>query len=106
MNWEQKLAALQSLTETCLLMRAPGTWYVSATGREVVEGGGHFLCSAYGNGRTPEEAVNDDFRKIAESEAPLKVGDAYWQWAGFMWKQITRQMACILSEGTPKKGER
>src|SRR3990167_1741808 len=37
-TWEQKLAALKSLTETHLKMREPGNWYVSAHAREVQDG--------------------------------------------------------------------
>lgn len=102
MNWEQKLSALQSLTDTSLRMRKPGDWYVIAYGRSVVESGGAILAGSYGNGTTPEEAVHDDFRLIAESHAPLKVGDAYWQWSGFMWKSISRELACILASKEPK----
>lgn len=63
MNWEQKLAALNAITECSLKMRKPGDWYVSQA-VELAEGG--LLVSAYGNGSTPERAVLDHWRSVVD----------------------------------------
>lgn len=94
MTWEQKLAALQAITETCLCMRKPGDWYVSATARGV--GGDGLNRGAYGNGKTPEEAVHDDWRQIAEFlpfDRYIIVERAgarrQVRWNGFMWADFS-----------------
>jgi hypothetical protein len=92
MTWEQKLAALQVLCETSLKMRKPGDWYVSASGREI--GGDGMLIGEYGNGKTPEEAVEDDWRKIAEFlpsdryvvTGAMRGSRKQVRWNGFMWE--------------------
>ena len=93
MTWEQKLAALKSLTETHLKMREPGNWYVSAHAREVQDG--CVLSSSYGNGATPEEAVEDDFRKMTAVKYPKAIVVNYRgtrekrvRWNGFMWESV------------------
>lgn len=93
LNWEQKLSALQALTDTALRMRGPGDWYISAERRSV--GGDGFLTGTYGNGKTPQEAVEDDFRKLAEmlpSDKYIVVrksgGDKQFRWNGFMWQEV------------------
>lgn len=93
MTWEQKFAALQSIADTSLRMRKPGDWYVSATGRGIAGDG--FVLGAYGNGKTPEEAIEDDFRQLAE----FLPSDRYvvverggerrqFRWTGFMWADV------------------
>jgi hypothetical protein len=84
-NWEQKLAALIAAGgyDTAVRMRKPGDWYVDGTPR-VAENG--MLIGAYGNGATPEEAVNETWRLLAESGKVLRVRDgAYIRWNGYMW---------------------
>jgi len=91
MTWEQKLMALKALCPTSLKMRKPGDWYVDASGREIKINGG--LLGAYGNGDTPQAAVEDDFRQVAESEKVV-VLDAYGErrcelkWNGYMWEAV------------------
>lgn len=96
MNWEQKLEALNALAPCQLLMRKPGDWYVS---QNVERTEGSFLVSAYGNGCTPEEAVNDHWRAVAEESTPTQpvVLNAYSlegrrevYWRGFMWADVPR----------------
>lgn len=72
MNWQQKLQALQQLTDTYLRMRSPGDWYISAAYRDVSRDDGIFLnsSSSSGRGRTPKEAVENDWRKLV-TELPL-----------------------------------
>lgn len=95
MTWEQKLAALQTLTEHKLIMREPGDWYVCAT---IEIGGDGMLKSEYGNGETPEEAVLDHWERLTKLQnfeylvvrTPTDfVGGSksnYYRWNGFMWK--------------------
>ena len=95
MDWQQKLQAMTSLVGTfniCLKMRKPGDWYVSVQGREILEGS--ILAGSYGNGSTPQEAVEDDWRKCTEDLKPHQciVTNAYGperrqvRWNGFMWE--------------------
>jgi hypothetical protein len=96
-NWEQKLMALKALAETHLEMRRPGDWYVSAPGRGVCGDG--LEVGAYGNGATPQEAVEDDWKQVAEhlplnkhikiSKSPYGPGDIRRvRWNGFMWQDL------------------
>ncbi len=91
MTWQQKLAALKALTSTHLEMRSPGDWYVAAYSREVSVG--CMLKGRYGNGETPEAAVDDDWRQIAENPEGKIVINAMSpekrrevRWNGFMWE--------------------
>jgi hypothetical protein len=93
MTWEQKLAALQALCDTSLRMRKPGDWYVSATGRGI--GGDGLSRGAYGNGKTPQEAVEDDWRQIVEHLPSDRyvIARSYSiekrvRWNGFMWSEV------------------
>lgn len=95
MNWEQKLAALNAISECRLLMRKPGDWYVS---QSVERKEGHMLASAYGNGATPQEAVENHWTEVAEASSytnPI-VLSAYGPdrrevfWNGFMWADKPR----------------
>lgn len=88
MTWEQKLMALKALTTTEVKMREPGNWYVSAHARAIKSG--ELARSEYGNGKTPEEAVNDDWSKIAQDhpEVILTGGPVrrVVRWNGYMWE--------------------
>lgn len=94
MSWEEKLAALQALTDTCLQMRRPGEWYVSARYRAI--GGNGVLSGTYGEGLSPSQAVENDWLLIVEHLAPglfivIEAPDAprrHFRWAGFMWKEL------------------
>ena len=92
MTWEQKLEALMSLTETTLVMREPGDWYVEAPGRHI--GGDGMLYGKYGNGRTPQEAVENDWEIYSEVKYPMYVvienhkGRNHYVWTGYMWKKV------------------
>ena len=63
MNWEQKLEALNALAECSLKMRDPGNWYVSQSVEVKV---GAMLVGRYGNGESPQEAVEDNWRQLTE----------------------------------------
>jgi hypothetical protein len=96
MNWEQKLEALQGLDcEISLRMRAPGNWYVDHRGIEVKKHGSAILRGEYGNGRTPEEAVEDHWRLLTGLgpeeyvvlHAMLPEKRRHVVWSGFMWAE-------------------
>lgn len=88
-TWEQRLAALQALTECSLRMREPGNWYVE-TSLEI--GDGSILSSAYGNGKTPQEAVEKTWTNVTRLRddqylALRREGDRLNAvWDGDAWK--------------------
>ena len=89
LTWEQKLSALNALSDHQLLQREPGNWYIRA---HIEIGGDGLLKSSYGNGETVEEAVLnhwDKLTKLADHEYLVVrgVGGAnfYVRWNGFMW---------------------
>jgi len=88
MTWEEKLYALKELTVTRVEMRIPGDWYVSAYGRRI--GGYGLLVGAYGEGGSPQFAVEDDWSLIV-TDLPegkyIRVKDKNYRWNGFMWKE-------------------
>lgn len=55
-TWEDRFAALQVLGEASVRMRKPGDWYVD---QRVGVSNGAIVRSSYGNGATPQEAVED-----------------------------------------------
>jgi hypothetical protein len=94
MTWEQKLEAIEALcgiTTVNLQMRKPGDWYVSA-GMSISKDG--ISTSSYGNGKTPEEAVNDHWNIYAVNLPPeLSIilgytADKKYRWNGFMWREV------------------
>jgi hypothetical protein len=93
MTWEEKLMALKALCPTHLEMRAPGNWYVSAHGRETQRPGDDILVGAYGNGKTPEAAVEDDWRQVTARECYVVLNAMVPErrrrirWNGFMWEE-------------------
>lgn len=68
--------------------------YVSASRREI--GGDGFLRGAYGNGVSPSEAVEDDWRQLVDflpSDRYIAITDPYgkqkkYVWNGFMWAEF------------------
>lgn len=95
MTWEQKLAAINALADSSLKMRQPGDWYLSVPRCEV--GGDGVLKSVYGDGRTPELAVEAAWLNMTQIPAELclvlRAGGPdrkHVRWNGFMWKEIPR----------------
>lgn len=89
MNWQQKLMALKALTSTHLEMREPGNWFVAAYARSIEEKS--TLVGRYGNGKTPAEAVNQDFDKMTAANVVVVVESGVApkrrvRWNGFMWE--------------------
>lgn len=92
MTWEEKLSALQCVAETALRMRKPGDWYVSM---RAGIGGGGMIRGEFGNGKTPEEAVNahwDAYVTHLPSDRYVVTGpedNTRVRWAGYMWRDAT-----------------
>ncbi len=86
LTYEQKLAALKAISDVCLRMRDPGNWYVDARERECREGSA--LVGKYGNGATPQEAVNDDWEQISNHPKVVIGGERTVRWNGFMWQDV------------------
>jgi hypothetical protein len=95
MEWQQKLQALQALAEVSLHMRKPYDWYVN-TSMEIGADDSAFLIGEYGNGRTPEEAVNNHWLIFSTLESPkyVVIGASdggkrrHVRWNGFMWEDV------------------
>jgi hypothetical protein len=89
LNWQQKLQALNVLTPHVLCMRKPGDWFVNSnlTIRE-----GCVNIGTYGNGESPQEAVNDHweiYTNLEKDEQCISVCDGtHVVWDTFMWKQV------------------
>jgi len=84
------LSALKALTPTHIEMRKPGDWYVSAYARTVRDG--NLLRGAYGEGRSPDEAVINDWKEISKAACVRIGGDGAERtvrWNGFMWEDTT-----------------
>lgn len=101
-TWEDRLAALQALSEATLHMRKPGDWYVSMKSTSVSNG--FILSSGAGNGATPEEAVEDIWQRytnLAEGEV-IAVGygeeRTHALWVGDGWKTWTPNMSSNESD--------
>jgi len=94
MTWEQKLEACKSISQTHLEMRSPGDWFVAQYDLAVKRGIG--LEGRYGNGRTPEEAVNDHWNQLTQLErgeylvfhGGLREKRRAFLWNGFMWGEV------------------
>lgn len=91
MTYEQKLSALQAIAECQLCMRKPGDWYVSH--RAEIKNGS-MLEGRYGNGKTPEEAVENHWMKLTTLKPDERVvtnamNDRRRElvWNGFMWEE-------------------
>lgn len=93
MTWEQQLEALQSLGRCCLKMRVPGNWYVEQPRVSIATGG--MLVGKFGQGTSPEEAVEDHWRQYTtyvkdervKVEQAGKVTGLYVRWDGYRWKE-------------------
>lgn len=97
MHWEQKLQALNALAECNVKMRKPGDWYVCHSA-ELKTCGAGVLRGEYGNGASPEEAVNNHWSKLTElPDSDYIVIGAFTQnrkafiWNGFMWQEVTKE---------------
>ena len=98
MTWEQKFMALKALAEMSLEMRSPGDWFVPSGGVEVTSDNSATLTGKYGNGPTPQLAVEDHWKQLTE----LKPGEylvlhamlptrSHHRWNGYMWESLPVQ---------------
>lgn len=92
MNWEQKLETMMALGACELIMRKPGDWYVN---QDVSLQDGRLLVSEYGNGTTPQEAVENHFDGLALGSSPKKYlvirddgGRRHVYWNGYRWVDV------------------
>lgn len=92
-NYEQMFAAINALAPASVMMRKPGDWYVRQSGVDVKRG--RLLCSAYGNGDSPEAAIRDHWTKLTSVAAPHYIvliaggpGRTAVRWNGFMWERV------------------
>jgi hypothetical protein len=96
MTWEQKLQALQALSDVALHMRKPGDWYVNAS-MEIGADDSGVLVGSYGNGTTPQEAVEDHWSIYTVLLKPKEycvictgsqATRRHVRWNGFMWQDV------------------
>lgn len=93
MNWEEMFAALKATGASVeLCMRKPGDWYVSST-MDIPDGA--ILRGEYGNGRTPQEAVERHWAIYSKApEVCISIPSRQYErkrlvWMGYMWRDIT-----------------
>lgn len=91
MDWQQKAAALDALAEIEIKIRKPGDWYVH---QHVEIKDDCIMRGEYGNGRTPEEAIEDHWQRLVVNieQTPLYLVARAMRdtrravkWNGFMW---------------------
>lgn len=88
MTWEQKFAAIMSVAPSAeICMRKPGNWYVHANMMHA--SGSCCLVGNYGNGATPEAAVEDHWSQYGDGQ-PFFVNDEWLMWNGFMFEKSER----------------
>lgn len=96
MDWQTKAAALNALAAISIKFRKPGDWYVS---QQVEIKDGPILRGDYGNGATPQEAIEDHWERLTELEpGQYLVGREFLdgrthrrkavRWNGFMWEDV------------------
>lgn len=103
MNWQQKFEAIQAFAgsyDANLRMRKPGDWYVEC-GMSI--GGDGMLLGSYGNGSTPEEAVEDHWQiysGLPHDRYAVNRKNDRARWNGFMWKPLSEKQAQAIIEGS------
>jgi hypothetical protein len=90
MTWQEKFRALNELTPTYLGINRFGDWHVAASSRSVKVG--NFLESYGGKGSSPQEAVEDDWKKMAESQVLIVINafsehSEQFRWNGSRWER-------------------
>jgi hypothetical protein len=99
MNYEEKFQAINALCEASLLMRKPGDWYVSQS-TEIKNGS--VLEGRYGNGITPETAIEDHWEALTNLDdheyVVFRKGEERQavKWNGFMWENLSEQIQRIM----------
>lgn len=100
MDWQQKAEALASLGELSIKFRerenrigGPDPWYVS---QRIEIKDGPCLLGSYGNGYTPQEALEDHWETLTTRLKPdqylvirgLSDDRKAVRWNGFMWADV------------------
>ena len=93
MEWQDKAMALNVLAEISIKVRKQNDWYISQA-TEI--GGDGFLTGSYGNGKTPEEAIENHWAKLVGKLPQTKYivtrdhnnKQKWWRWNCFMWKEL------------------
>lgn len=91
---DQKFEILQQISDLSLKMRSPGSWYVDCPKRYI--GGDGFLRGAFGNGKTPQEAIENDFSQIVTylpNDRYIVIDDSVgkrknYKFNGYIWKEV------------------
>lgn len=93
MNWQQKAAALNALAELDIKIREPGDWYCSQSVSIREE---FVLVGTFGNGDSPEAAVDDHWKVLVEDIGAryLIANDGRYnrkavRWNGYMWADVS-----------------
>lgn len=85
-TWEEKLSVLQAISNVALRMRAIGDWYVDSN---MAIAGGGTVQGGYGNGATPQEAVEkhwDLYVTNLPKDRFIDVGTKQYQrFSDFVW---------------------
>lgn len=97
MTWEQMFETIKALSDASLKMRSPGDWYVSQPYVEIKRGIG--LDGRYGNGSTPEQAVQDHWRVLTTLAADEVIvlhastpnEREHFLWNGHRWKKVPKE---------------
>ena len=92
MNWQEKADALDSLAEIDIKIRKVNDWYVS---QRTEIGGDGMLLGSYGNGTTPEEAIENHWFQLVDDlpidkyivTAAMNNERKHWRWNGYMWRE-------------------
>jgi hypothetical protein len=94
MDWQQKAAVLNAIAQIKICMRRPQDWYID---QSVEVGGDGLLSGLYGNGTTPQAALEDHWRVLVDELKPgfYLVIQAFSpdkcrhvRWNGFMWEDL------------------
>lgn len=98
---EQKFEAVQCLARASLMMREPGNWYVS---QSVEVKNGSMLEGRYGNGKTPEEAIQDHWEQLTELDPGEYIvinaasdNRKAVRWNGYMWSEVDENLKTSTS---------
>lgn len=97
-SWQDRLAAMQVLADASVRMRKPGDWYVQ---QGISVSNGVILSGYYGNGSTPEAAVEDHWRIYTRLDEgtwiAVKDGDDRMNavWDGDAWKTWKPEPAVV-----------
>lgn len=90
MNWEEKWAALLALAPGDVKMRRPGSWYAAIRAEQKMKDG--FLYGDYGNGPTPEQAVQDAWNVYTKGVQVIYSNTGKREeyiWNGWRWVDMT-----------------